>query len=188
MARSFEDISSLRPIGPYEVRVLTGFSAAGKTVVSKRLRQQPDIKYFVEDNYYTRPNVFLRTISVLFKQASQHTLDPVRAFYTSAQQHLFDEAIAAAIQGNAVLVDVCCGPPEDFFKLLTNAQDKAHKADVKFEIDWVTCHEFLRRKRLLKCRATAFDLQLGNDKKYFKLVRKRSCPGTWCKNEVMATW
>ncbi len=173
MARSFEDISSLTPIGPREVRVLTGLSAAGKTHFSKRLRDQyPDIMIFVEDNHYTQPGVFLRAISVLFKQVSQHVLDPVRAFYTSAQQDLFDKAFAAAIQGNAVLVDVCCGPPDDFFKLLTNARNRAHEAGVKFEIDWITCHEILRRKRLLKYRATAFDLQLGNDRKYFRLVRK----------------
>ena len=173
MAHSFEDISTLAPIGLCEIRVLTGFSAAGKTLFAERLKlQHPNIEYFVEDNNYTRPNVFIRAISILFRQASWRMLDPVHAFYTAAQQTLFDDAIAAAVQGRAVLVDVCCGPPEDFFQLLTNAHNAARKADVKFEIDWITCQKSLRKKRLLKYRATAFDLHLGNDKDYFKLVRQ----------------
>jgi len=169
-------IEQIQPIAAGEIRVLTGFSAAGKTFFASRLqKQRPDLLHLVEDAYfhaYRHPAVLGRTLQGLARQALHGTCDPVRAFYAAAQETLFAEALSAAQSGRPVLVDVCCGQPDDFFALLKRQQEAAQKQALPFNIDWVTCAPAVRKARLLQGRATRFDHVLAASPAYLGLVEK----------------
>lgn len=160
---------------PGEIRVLTGFSSAGKTFFATKAAQaNPSLLHLVEDHYYhfyMHPEVFGEAGEALLQDLTKAE-DPTRLFYSCAQKALFDQAFEKAALGSPVLVDVCCGQPDDFFSLLLSSADKARKEQVPFRVDWITCDPEVRRARLLKGRQTAFDLVLGKAPSYFEAVSR----------------